>query len=48
MVVNDFRTKKIEDPESTLDHRSMTRSELANKSTVQKKSRRWKAEGGEL
>ena len=44
-VVNDFHTKKIEDPQSTLDRRSMARSEPEKKSTIQKKSGRQKVEG---
>ena len=44
MVVNYFCTKKSEDPQSTLDHSSTTRSEPTKKSTVHKKSERRKAE----
>ena len=37
-VGNDFRIKKSEDPQSSLDRRSTDRGEPAKKSTVHKKS----------
>lgn len=43
-VVNDFSTKKSEDPQSALDYRSTGSSEPAKKSMVQEKSRSRKVE----
>ena len=42
-MVNYFCINKSEDPQSTLDHSSTARSEPTKKSTVHKKSERWKA-----
>ena len=46
-MVNDFLTKKIEDPQSTSDHRSTNRSDPTNKSMIQKKRGKWKVKNHE-
>ena len=47
-MVNDFRTKKSEDLQSTLDHRLTARSEPAKKLAFQKKNGSMNAEEEKL